>query len=74
KDKERDDRPEHECRRDVDEDDGRELGCFPWGCLVLVLILAVGAYLTANALHLIPDNYLSELLLRFARWVQEAGY
>ncbi|HEY2980915.1 MAG TPA: DUF4236 domain-containing protein, partial [Anaerolineales bacterium] len=42
-DKEKNDRPEHEGRKDADEDDGPELGCFPWGCLVLVLILAVGA-------------------------------
>jgi hypothetical protein len=73
KDKEKDDQPARERRSDVDNDDGPELGCFPWGCTLFVLILAVGGYLGADALNLIPETYLSDLLQRFARWVQERG-
>jgi hypothetical protein len=41
---------------------GGEVGCFPWGCLVFILIALVIGYIGANAFGLIPPNYLSHLL------------
>ena len=45
------------------ERDGSEVGCFPWGCLLFILIAVVGIYMGANAFGFIPPNYhLSHLL------------
>lgn len=65
------DKDARERKRDTDDDDG--VGCFPWGCLILVVILAVGGYLVADAFHLIPSNYLSHLLEQMTQWMKNAG-
>jgi uncharacterized protein DUF4236 len=68
------DSEESDCqgRRDSDDDNGA-VGCFPWGCLLFILTLAVAGYFAANNLGLIPPNYLSELLLQLTQWLQKAG-
>jgi hypothetical protein len=54
-----------------DDDDG--VGCFPWGCLAFVLILAVVGYFVADAFHLVPPNTLSHLFEQMTQWVKSAG-
>jgi len=40
----------------------RAVGCFPWGCLVFIIIALAAVYFAANALGLLPANFLSHLL------------
>ena len=70
KDSDDDDR---ERKRDSDDDDGA-VGCFPWGCLVFIVIALVIASVAANAMGLLPPNYLSHLLQQFTEWVKQAGF
>ena len=65
------DKDARERKRDIDDDDG--VGCFPWGCLAFVVILAVGGYVVADTYHLIPPNYLSHLLEQTTQWMKNAG-
>jgi hypothetical protein len=44
------------------EQEAREVGCFPWGCLAFILVACVIGYFGAGALHLLPPNFLSDLL------------
>ena len=48
-------------RHESDPQSG-EVGCFPWGCLLVLVIVLVGAYFAANALGWLPPNFLSGLL------------
>ena len=56
-----------------DQDDP-ELGCFPWGCLLFIIIIVVAGYFVANAFHLLPPNYLSNLLQALTQWLKNAGF
>jgi hypothetical protein len=57
-----------------DEQDEREFGCFPWGCLLFVLGMAVGAYFIASATHILPENlYISNILLAITEWLKSFG-
>ena len=67
-------RPENERERPRDEDEGNELGCFPWGCLTFVVVALVAVYFGARSLDLIPPDYLSQLMQQMAQNVHEAGY
>ena len=60
----------HGEKRD-DDDDG--VGCFPWGCLTFLVIVAVVGYFVANAFHLIPPNSLSHLFEQMTQWMKTAG-
>ncbi len=55
------------------EHEAPEVGCFPWGCLLFVLVAGVLGCLAANALHLLPPNYLSGLLQSLTQWLRNAG-
>jgi Protein of unknown function (DUF4236) len=44
------------------QDRSGEVGCFPWGCLLFIVIGVIVTYLGASALGLVPPNYLSHLL------------
>ena len=54
-------------RKQDDDHDGGDVGCFPWGCLAFIVIALVVGYVGANAMGLLPPNYLSNLL-------QQAGF
>jgi len=58
--------------RDSDDDNGA-VGCFPCGCLLFILVLAVAGYYAANVFDLIPPRYLSDLLQHVTQWLQRAG-
>lgn len=58
--------------RDAD-DDNDAVGCFPFGCLLFILIAAVAGYFVADAYQWIPENYLSNLMQQVTRWLQRAG-
>ena len=59
-------------KQDGDDDEGA-VGCFPWGCLIFIIIALIAAYLIANAMGLLPPNYLSNLLQQFTHWMKQAG-
>ena len=45
------------------EHEGGEVGCFPWGCLGFILVLAIEVYVGASAFGFLPENYhLSHIL------------
>jgi hypothetical protein len=57
-----------------EEQDEREFGCFPWGCLLFVLGIAVGAYFVASAFRVLPANlYISNILLAITEWLKSLG-
>ena len=56
------------------EQDDQELGCFPWGCLLFIIVIGVVGYFVANAYHLLPPNYLSNLLLELTKWLKSFGF
>lgn len=58
--------------RDAD-DDNDAVGCFPFGCLLFILIAAVAGYFVADAYQWIPENYLSNLMQQVTQWLQRAG-
>ncbi len=60
-------------KHDADDDEGA-VGCFPWGCLIFIIIALIAAYLIANAMGLLPPNYLSNLLQQFTHWMKQAGF
>ena len=62
----------HREERDSDDDNGG-VGCFPWGCLLFILVLAVAGYFAADTFGLLPQNYLSHLLEQLTQWVRQAG-
>ncbi len=73
--------PESEKEKDSQEGDREkgdqengDVGCFPWGCLLFILIALVIAYFAANALGLLPPHYLSDLLEQFMQWVRKLGF
>jgi len=59
-------------KRDSDDDNGA-VGCFPWGCLLFILVATVVGYFAANTFDLLPPNYLSDLSEQLTRWLQRAG-
>lgn len=69
KDEDKDDKSENSNH----EHDEVEHGCFPWGCLLFVMIVAVGGYLVAYSFHLIPRDFVSSVLQSIAQWVKNAG-
>lgn len=73
KEKDKDSEDRRVRKRDTDDDDDG-VGCFPWGCLIFLLIAGVIAYYGANAMGWLPPNYLSHLLQQFTQWVQGAGF
>ena len=60
-------------RRDAD-DDNDAVGCFPFGCLFFILVVGIIGYLAADALDLVPPNYLSNLMLQLTQWLKQAGF
>jgi hypothetical protein len=60
-------------KRDADDDDNNAVGCFPGGCLLFILVLAVAGYFVADYYHLIPPDYLSDLLQQLTQWAKRAG-
>ncbi len=68
--------PKSEKEKDSQEGahDNGEVGCFPWGCLVFILIVLVVGYFVANAMGWLPPHYLSHLLEQFMQWVHKAGF
>lgn len=57
-----------------EEQDEREFGCFPWGCLIFILGMAVGAYFVASAFRVLPENlYISNILLAITEWLKTIG-
>lgn len=65
-----DDKPKE--RRGADDDNGA-VGCFPFGCLLFLLITAVAGYFVADYFNWIPQNYLSDLMQQMTQWLQKAG-
>ena len=62
-----------EKRESSSDDDNDEIGCFPFGCLLFVLVAVVAGYFVADTYQWIPDNYLSNLMQQVTRWLQSAG-
>lgn len=60
-------------RREAD-DDNDAVGCFPFGCLIFIVVVGVIGYLVADALDLIPPNYLSDLMLQVTQWLKRSGF
>ena len=56
------------------ESDDQEVGCFPGGCFWLLVILLIGGFIAANAYHLIPPNYFSNMLQVITQWVRNIGF
>lgn len=71
--KEKDSEEEGRKRKRDSGDDNGAVGCFPWGCLLFILVLGVAGYFAANAFDLIPPNYLSDLLGQLTQWLRRAG-
>jgi hypothetical protein len=55
------------------DDDNDAVGCFPFGCLLFVLVAAVAGYFVADANQWIPEDYLSNLMQQVTLWLQSAG-
>ena len=55
------------------DDDDDAVGCFPFGCLLFVLIVVTAGYFVADKYNWIPDNYLSALMLQVTQWLQRVG-
>jgi Protein of unknown function (DUF4236) len=56
---------------------GEGMGCEleGFGCLIVILLIAaVAAYFAANSLHLLPANFVSQLLQQLTQWVHTAGF
>lgn len=65
---------EKEVESTSSEEVEREFGCFPWGCLLFVLGIAVGAYIVAGVFHVLPANlYISNILQTISEWVKNIG-
>ena len=62
-----------ERRSSSDDDDNNEIGCFPFGCLLFVLVVSVAGYFVADANQWIPDNFLSNILQQVTLWLRNLG-
>ena len=60
-------------KRDAD-DDNDAVGCFPFGCLLFLLVAVVGSYFVADYFNWIPQNYLSDLMLQVTQWLKRLGF
>ena len=57
-----------------DDDDNDAVGCFPFGCLLFLLVAVVGGYFVADYFNWIPQNYLSDLMLQVTQWLKRLGF
>jgi hypothetical protein len=76
KDKDNDKDREKESERtdaDHEEEEGGEVGCFPASCLMLLAFAAVVAYFIADSRGLIPDNFMSDIMLKITQWLRSVG-
>ena len=55
------------------EEAGGEVGCFPASCLMLLALAGVVAYFVADSRGLIPENFMSDLLLQVTQWLRSIG-
>jgi hypothetical protein len=56
---------------------GEGIGCEleGFGCLIVILLIAgVAAYFAAHGLHLLPSNFLSNLLQQLTQWLHKSGF
>jgi hypothetical protein len=60
-------------KRNSDDDDDA-VGCFPFGCLLFILVVGTIGYFAADYFNLIPQNYLSDLLLQLTQWIRKSGF
>lgn len=62
-----------ETQEAAQEHEAPEVGCFPWGCLAFILAACVIGYFGASVLHLLPPNFLSDVLQALTGWLRQAG-
>jgi hypothetical protein len=55
------------------EEEEREVGCFPGGCLLFLVLLAISLYIVAYNLHWIPESFLTDLLAVITQWLRDRG-
>jgi len=73
-DKKRDSEKDHHRERRDADDDNDAVGCFPFGCLLFLLVAVVGGYFVADYFNWIPQNYLSDLMLQVTQWLKRLGF
>ncbi|MFT3894734.1 MAG: DUF4236 domain-containing protein [Anaerolineales bacterium] len=71
--KKKDDEKEEKSESADQEEAEIEHGCFPWGCLLFLMVFAIGGYLFAYANHLLPANFVSNIIQGIAEWIKNAG-
>ena len=60
--------PEH-----AEEEEEKEVGCFPGGCLFTFVLLAISFYIVAYNLHWIPETFLTDVLAVITQWLRGRG-
>jgi hypothetical protein len=69
-----DDHTDRESKRAGDEEEQeREVGCFPGGCLFTTVLFAIALYIVAYNLHWIPQTFLTDLLQVIIEWLRGLG-
>lgn len=59
--------------REESDEEEREVGCFPGGCLFTSILLAISIYIVAYNLHWIPPTFLTDLLQVITQWLRGMG-
>ena len=62
-----------ERRSSSDDDENNEIGCFPFGCLLFMVVAGVAGYFVADANQWIPDDFLSNIMQQVTLWLQNLG-
>ena len=73
KDKENDKDSESKHAEHAEEEEEREVGCFPGGCLFTAVLLAIYFYIVAYNLHWIPETFLTDILAVITQWFRDRG-
>ena len=75
KENDNEDHKDNEPKRTVHEEgeEEREVGCFPGGCLLTFVLLAISLYIVAYNLHWIPQTFLTDLLAVITQWLKHMG-
>ena len=56
-----------------EEEQEREVGCFPSSCLLILVLGAISLYIVAYNLHWIPQTFLTDLLQAVIQWLRGLG-